>query len=100
MVLIVYLKKRMILLQEAQCIHDNMARAVGLCPTLMNLVGEKPIVLLAFLANLKDIFDNCGVRVGDAARDLAFSFCDLTNEVYEVYTANDFSTYDHVNHET
>lgn len=54
----------MISLQKAQCTDGTNKRVVGICPTIRNYTGEKMIVLLAFLAHLKDTLDNCGVCEG------------------------------------
>lgn len=32
-----------------------------LCLTLKKIAGEKPITLLAILADFKDMFNNCGI---------------------------------------
>lgn len=55
----------MISLEEAWSIPDTKENIVGLCPTLINFMGEKPIMQLAFLADLSDTFYNCGVGKGE-----------------------------------
>lgn len=62
----------MTLLQENWCNNETWGRIAGLCPTLRNFAGKEPIALLAFLADLKDMFDNFGVYNCDAVCVLAY----------------------------
>lgn len=57
---------QMISLQEAQCFHDSKEQDVGLCRTLRNITREKPIALLTFFDNLKDLSDICETDECDA----------------------------------
>lgn len=62
--------RRIELLQKARYTHDTKKRIVAICTALRNFAKEKPIALLAFLSDLKDIFDNSGEYEGEAAQDV------------------------------
>lgn len=51
-------------LQETRGIHDIVERVLGLCLILKNSAGEKPIALLAFLADVIGTLDNYDVCEG------------------------------------
>lgn len=62
----------MISLQEAESIHETKERVLSPCPTLRNFPGEKPIALLAFLANLRYTSDHYGECERKAVRVIAY----------------------------
>lgn len=62
-------------------------------------MDENPIVLLAFLSDLKDTFNNCDGCEGEAVWVLASSLSDGIKEVYEAYTTNLANGGAHVFHE-
>lgn len=86
----------MILLQEAQFIHNTEENVVRLCPTVRNFTGENPIAPPVIQANLKDMFDNWSVCENKTVRDFAYLLCDGTKKVNEAYAANGMSTDNHV----
>lgn len=91
---------QMISQQEAWCIYDTKKRVVGLCPTLRNFTRKKAIALLAFVADLKDTFDNCSVCEVEALWVPACMLSDGAKEMYETYTASGLSTDADVDHGT
>lgn len=76
--------------------HDTKVRIVGLCFTLKNFMGEKPIALLTFLTNLKNKICHYSVCEFEAVRDLAHFLSDDTKEVSYAYTTNQMRTHAHV----
>lgn len=81
----------MIYLQKAGYIYNKRELVVGLCHKLGSFTGEKQIALLAFQANVKDLFNNCGVCKSKAARDLAYSLSNGTKKVWEANNAKEMS---------
>lgn len=73
---------------------------LGLFPTLGSFTGESVIVLLTFLADLKNTFGNWGKCETNAIWDLAYLLSDGSKEVYEAYTAIRMSSNAHIYHET
>lgn len=49
-------------------------------------------MLLAFLADLKEMFDSCGVREAETVTGLACSLSNGATEMYETYIANGMIT--------
>lgn len=83
-------------LQEAGCIHDTREQVVRLCPNLMNIMGEKPIVQLAFLADPNNTSNNCGTCENKAVWNLSYLLSDFAREVYEAYNTNGMITDAHI----
>lgn len=74
--------------QKNWCIHDSKRKEVSLFPTIKNFTAEKPTTVLAFLADLKDTFDNCCVYESKPVWVLAYLLSDGIKVIYESYTAN------------
>lgn len=57
------------------------------------------MALLAYLAYLKDMLENCAVHEDGAVRVLAYFLGDCATAVYEAYNASVVSTYSSEYHE-
>lgn len=73
---------------------------MALSPTLKNFTAEKLIAILAFIADCKGTFDNCGISEDEAVQALAYLLNDGAKEVHKAYTTNRMSTYAHIYLET
>lgn len=72
--------RQILSLQQARYIHDTHEHVVGLCATLKNFTGEKPIALPAILAHLKCKYDNRSVCKGDTVQGFANALHDAAKK--------------------
>lgn len=73
-------------MHEAQFIHDTKEQAVVQSSSLLHIMKEKPIVLLMFLADLKDTLDRCCVCKVEAV--WVWHIDDDAAEKWEAHTPN------------
>lgn len=88
--------RQMILLQEAYYNHETRDLVVVLSHHIKESNEKNAMPLLAILANLKDIFDNCGVCEEKPARVRVNLLSDAAEKVNKTHTAEGLNMDRHV----
>lgn len=80
----------------ASFFHNTKTRVAVLSSALKHFLREKPTVLRACVAKLKDVFYNCDICEDEAVQALAYLFSEGAKELCSAHTARAGSTDTHV----